>query len=314
MKLSVIVPVYNVEKYLRKCLDSLVNQTLQDIEIIVVNDGSPDNSSQIIKEYAMKYNNICSLEKENGGQASARNMALDVAKGEYIGFVDSDDWVDLEMYEEMYNIAMENQSDIVICNTIDHYKDHEVYHRQSDVGKFRKCGSVCNKIFKRSIIGNMRFPTGMWYEDFCFGIKLLMTTEKIKYTDKHFYHALTREESTMTNNNSEKNLDIIPVMQNIIDYAKEKNIYTSMEYDLEYMVIEHILITSINRVAGQKNDQKKKVIKKLREYVLSQYPNFRSSEAFQEFSKKERIIAVLNSYGLESIVRMLVYLKNKTHI
>ena len=116
IKVSVIVPVYNVENYLVKCLDSLVHQTLKDIEIIVVNDGSPDNSQNIIDTYVKKYpKKIKAFSKKNGGQGSARNYGLKYAKGEYIAFVDSDDYVDLDMFFKMYNKAKEDNSDIVIC-------------------------------------------------------------------------------------------------------------------------------------------------------------------------------------------------------
>ena len=106
-KVSVIIPVYNTEQYLNKCLDSLVNQTLKDIEIILINDGSTDNSQNIIDEYSAKYpDKIKSFIKENGGQATARNLGITKATGEYIGFVDSDDWIELNMYEELYNKAL----------------------------------------------------------------------------------------------------------------------------------------------------------------------------------------------------------------
>ena len=115
IKVSVIVPVYNTEKYLRRCLDSLVNQTLREIEIIIVNDASPDNSIEIMREYERKYKNkvvVIDL-KVNVKQGGARNEGINIAKGEYIGFVDSDDWVDKEMYKELYNKAKENNADIV---------------------------------------------------------------------------------------------------------------------------------------------------------------------------------------------------------
>lgn len=121
IKVSIIVPVWNVEKYLEQCLDSLVNQTLKEIEIIIVNDGSPDNSQAIIDSYVKKYPKLVrSFIKENGGQGSARNFGLSKAKGNYISFVDSDDWLDLNALEEMYNVAIANDSDVVICDMIDH--------------------------------------------------------------------------------------------------------------------------------------------------------------------------------------------------
>lgn len=310
MKVSVIVPVYNVEPYLRKCLDSLVEQTLDDMEILVINDGSPDRSQEIIDEYVKKYpERVFGYEKENGGQGSARNMALEFARGEFIGFVDSDDWVDHTMFETMYKKAISENADVVICNTIDQYADHEVFHRQSDVGKMRKCGSVCNKIFRRSLIGDVRFPAGLWYEDLCFGIKLLMQTDHVSYCEEHFYHAFNRPVSTMNNNNARKNLDMLKVMDEIVVFAKEKGLYEQLSYDLEYMTIEHILITSINRVAEQKNSEKREIINQMRKYVLQHYPNFRKDKAFQEFNKKQQMVAVLNAYGLSCVSRLIFVCK-----
>ena len=114
-KVSVIVPVYKVEKYLEKCLDSLVHQTLESLQIIVVNDGSPDNSQNIIDRYVKEYpNKIFGYIKENGGLGDARNYGMQFADGEYIAFVDSDDWVDEKMFELMYNFAVKNEHQIVI--------------------------------------------------------------------------------------------------------------------------------------------------------------------------------------------------------
>lgn len=119
-KVSVIVPVYNVEAYIRKCLDSIVNQTLADIQIILVNDGSKDSSGDICKEYASKYPNVEYYYQENAGSAAARNRGLNYAKGEYIGFVDSDDWIESAMYEKLYSTAKENQdTDIVMCRVFE---------------------------------------------------------------------------------------------------------------------------------------------------------------------------------------------------
>lgn len=311
MKVSVIVPVYNVEKYLKKCLDSLVNQTLEDIEILIVNDGSPDDSQSIIDEYKKKYPmKIKSFRKENGGLASARNYALDYVQGEYVGFVDSDDWVDLQMFEMMYNNAHDTDADIVLCNTVDHYNNYDVYHKQTEVGKFRKCGSACNKIYRTSFVGKERFPDGLWFEDLAFTIKLLMQTEKIGHCEGHYYHAFNREGSILHNNNSEKNLDIITVIEGIIDFAMEKDLYEKYSYDIEYMILEHILITSINRVAAQRNNKKKETIMKLRQYVLDRYPEFYRDSVFHEFTKNQRIVARLNAKGLEKVSQQLFKLKS----
>ena len=114
VKISVIVPVYNVEKYLSKCLESVLNQTFKDFELIIVNDGSTDNSQGIIDKYSSIDSRVISLLKKNGGQGSARNYGLQYANGEFITFIDSDDWVELTMFEEMYNFAIKNNSDVVV--------------------------------------------------------------------------------------------------------------------------------------------------------------------------------------------------------
>lgn len=115
LKVSVIVPVYNVEKYINRCIDSLINQTFTDLEIILVNDGSLDNSGKICDEYAKKYKNIIVIHKENGGLSSARNAGIEIAKGEYLAFVDSDDYVDNKIYEKLYNEAKKEKADTCLC-------------------------------------------------------------------------------------------------------------------------------------------------------------------------------------------------------
>ena len=111
----IIVPIYNVEKYLRKCIESILNQTLENIEVILINDGSTDNCGKIIDEYEKQDKRVISIHKENGGQSSARNMGLDIAKGKYIGFIDSDDYIDEYMYESLYNAIENSKADICVC-------------------------------------------------------------------------------------------------------------------------------------------------------------------------------------------------------
>ena len=314
MKVSVIVPVYNVEEYLAPCLDSLVKQTLQDIEIIVVNDGSPDNSQEIIDRYVKKYPNLVkAMIKENGGQASARNMALEIAKGEYINFVDSDDWVRIDMYENMYKKAKEEDADIVVCNTTDYYEDYAVYHKPAEfTNKLKQTPSPCNKLFKRSFIGDLRFPEGkMWYEDFTFVTELLMMTDKIARCENDYYQCNCREESTMSNNNSPKNLDMIKALDLIIKFAKDNNLYDRYKEDIDFMIIDHILITTINRVAKQTHPEKERVIEELRGYVENQLPNVKKLKVFKEMPLNRRIVAALNLQGLHNVSKAILSIKAK---
>lgn len=314
MKVSIVVPVYNVKNYLKECMESLINQTLQDIEIIAVDDGSTDGSADILTEYAQKYpQKVVVFHKENGGQASARNLALDMVKGEYVGFVDSDDWVEPTMYDVMYHEAEMNHADIVICDMIDHYPTYEIYHHSSDFeSKFKVTPSACNKLFRKESIGNDKFPHGLWYEDFEFTTKQLMKTEKIASVHQGFYHCHCREVSTMNNNNSEKNLDILQVLDHLQQFTIDNGWEEKYHSAMEYLVIDHVLITSINRVARQTNAGKKSVITEMRNYVKQRYPHFTKGQVYREMSKNRRIIAWLNACGLHNVSKMILDIKEKT--
>ena len=314
-KISVIVPVYNVEKYIDKCLDSLVNQTLEDIEIIMVNDGSPDNSQKIIDKYAKKYpNKVKSYIKENGGQGSARNLGLEHASGKYISFVDSDDWIDKNALEEMYNLANKNNSDIVICDMIDHFlldneEEKQIYHNCTNYESvFRVTPSACNKIFKKEVIGNLRFIPKIWYEDFNFTTKILLNTQNISVISKGFYHCSCGHISTMNNNNSLKNLDMITALDDIIKYSKENK-----KYDrniMSYLIFDHILITTINRVAVQKNKDKKRVLKELLDYCKKNIPNYKKEKFYNTINRNRKLIANLNYNNLWMISKILLKIKS----
>ena len=170
-KLSVIVSVYNTEKYIEKCLDSLLNQTYKNIEIVVINDCSTDNSLRILKKYAKKYDNIKLLEnKENKGLSYSRNIGLDNASGDYIGYIDSDDYIDSDYYEKMMKAIIKEKSDIVITDMKIVYEnhsnpDHITKGCNGDVTtlniiKNGLAASACNKVFKKEIISKYKFSEG----------------------------------------------------------------------------------------------------------------------------------------------------------
>lgn len=310
MKVSVIVPVWNTEKYLKKCLDSLVNQTLKDIEIIVVNDGSPDSSEVIIQKFVKKYPKIFKyIKKDNGGLGSARNMGLTIAQGEFIAFVDSDDWVEALCYEQMYSKAIETKSDIIVCDMVDHFENgltlyHDCTHFKS---VFEKTPSACNKMFRRTIIGNLKFfEDRLWYEDLNFTTKILLKTKKVDVVSKGFYHCNAHEGSIMNNNNSIKNLDIVTCIEDLKKYAQEKNIYDNELFT--YLVFDHILITTIMRVAEQKSKNKKLVIKKLVKYCKENIKDYKNHEFYKNVSRNRKIVAYLNFYSLYFVSSFIIKL------
>ena len=218
VKVSIIVPVYNVEKYLRKCLDSLVNQTLKDIEIICINDGTKDNSVEIIDEYVKKYSNVLLINQENQGLGMARNNAMKYAKGDYIAFVDSDDWIDLDMYEVLYNKAIKTNADIVECDYRMVFEDSTKVKNRTLFGSLHTwkkfpitCGKifdwkyvkddifdglrcmVWNRLYKRSLIfdNNLTFPDGKC-EDYPFSLDAVLSAKSIVYCHKTLYNYLIR--------------------------------------------------------------------------------------------------------------------------
>ncbi len=293
-KVSIIVPVYNVEKYLPRCLDSLVNQTLEDIEIIVVNDGSPDNSQKIINKYVKKYpNKVKSYIKENGGQGSARNLGIKEAKGEYIGFVDSDDFVELDMYEKLYNKAHQNKLDVVICGSYN--VDEITGKKETEIDKiilndqkknaFFGRMAVWNKIYKRNLISDIKFRSKVWYEDLDFTIKVLSKVNSVDYVNEPLYNYLLREGSTMNNSNIERNLEIRLAFDEIKKMSKYRNI-------IEFLAVDHIYISAIVRVinASGSHKLKKEVIKKLIDYIYINFNNFKNNKYLSLLSRSRKIV------------------------
>ena len=315
-KVSVIIPVYNVENYLRKCLNSLVNQTLKDIEIIVVNDGTLDNSQEIIDEYVKKYpKKVVSIIQENGGQGAARNTGLLHAKGEYIGYVDSDDYVEENMYEELYKKAKEEDSDIVICgNNV--VKENYEFLSKEDVDKEFLLGkmAVWNKIYKKNIIvdNKIQFRSKVWYEDLDFTMKVYFSSKKISYVDKPLYNYLLREGSTMNNNNIKRNLELIEAFDSLIDYCKDKKIYNKVKDEIEFLCIYHMYIFDITRVLNTNNNYKAKIaiINKFRDYINSNFPNFKQNKYLYLLPKRRKLIYNLINSKFYCIIMGIFKIKN----
>ena len=249
--ISVIVPVYNVEKYLNRCIDSILNQTFKQIEIILVDDGSTDNSPIICDEYSNKYENIKVIHKKNNRVAAARNDGIKIATGKYIAFVDGDDWIDLDCLEKMYEVAEKNQTDIVICSYVREFKDHAkpkdikldenkiyqgddlaVLHRRI-LGPIKEefrnpesldsIGSACGKLYKREIIlkSGYRFidlkEIGT-AEDTLFNFMLFNEVTKISFIDKCFYHYWKENENSIT---TKYNPNLFNQWKNLFKYMEE---------------------------------------------------------------------------------------------
>lgn len=209
-KISIIVPVYKVEKYLHKCIDSILAQTLIDFELILINDGSPDRCGEICEEYEKSDPRVRVIHKKNGGISSARNAGLDIATGDYIGFVDSDDWIEPDMYEILYNECVKNECEIISCSSIIHYHNKTVVngghpliiHNVKEAMEIMLKGAlydevVWTKLFKRSVLKELRFSVGIIYEDTDFTYKAIHRSKRTACIGVPKYHYIKRENSTM---------------------------------------------------------------------------------------------------------------------
>ena len=251
-KVSVIVPVYNVENYIKKCLASLINQTLKDIEIIIVNDGSTDNSKTIIDDYAKNDNRIIVCEKENGGLSDARNYGLKYATSEYVAFLDSDDYVDTTIYEKMYNEAIEKNADYVECDFYWCYPKKKKldkgfrYTNKKEMFTYARV-VAWNKLIKRSIIKDL-FPVGLHYEDIEFFYKLLPNINKFAFVDEPLIYYIQRENS-ISNKQDYRVGQILNVLNNTIDFYKKNKIYDEYKDEIEYTYSRILLCSSLKRVA-----------------------------------------------------------------
>ena len=238
-KVSIIVPVYNVEKYLRKCIDSLINQTLNDIEIICINDGSTDKSLKILKEYKNKDSRIILLNQENSGQSVARNRGIEIAKGEYLGFVDPDDWIDLDYYEKLYNAASTNDTDIAVGGIIrvTGIKKKKFLNFEKETLtdntklKFELCdvpekSYIWNKIYKTQKLKeiNLKFEEGRIFEDCIFTPQALFFLGKMVTVPNTYYYYLRRNNSTVKQRSQKANADSIYAHKKASEFIKEHNI------------------------------------------------------------------------------------------
>lgn len=303
-KVSIIVPVYNTEKYLDKCLTSLVNQTLQDIEIIIVNDGSTDNSEAIINKFKQNFSDkIISLNKENGGLSDARNFGIPYVRSEYIGFVDSDDYVELDMFEKMYNLAINKNLDLVECNFKWEYpnkikEDCGIdYLTKNDFFLFGRV-MVCNKLFKTSVIKehSIIFPKSLNYEDIEFFYKLFPYISNSCLLPNSFYHYMQRENSII-NRQNKKTADIFIVLNNIINFYKERNLFETYKSELEYLYIRFLLGSSFLRIVKIKDKNlRRELLNKTLDKLYTMFPNWKKNELLQIKTRKNMYYKTINRF------------------
>lgn len=249
--LSVIVPIYNCEQYLSKCVDSIINSTYKNLEIILVDDGSIDNSGVICDEYSKKDNRIKVYHEVNSGPSIARNFGLSkMSGGGYVTFVDSDDWVEPKMYTKLINIANETKLDIVGCATATHHEDGSVTNNYIGIpeGKIKKetvirnilegrhaWGSCYNKIFNKSLFLNNRFPDGIFHlEDYYLITRLFTEANGIYFSQQPMYNYNSREGSLSKKGWYERKIEVLEMSDMICSYLSNQNYNEDLSKSISY--------------------------------------------------------------------------------
>lgn len=308
--LSIIVPVYNVEAYLEKCLSSIFSSTFTDFELIIINDGTKDNSEQIINKYLNIYKDkITYISKENSGLSDTRNIGMNIAKGRYIAFVDSDDYIEPDAYELMINKAMERDFDVVAADVrlvyensdkeeivSSNYKKDMFDKEEIKTSVLVQYPVVWNKIYKKEILEGVSFSKGVCYEDMEFILKLYPKIKSVGVVKKPLYNYLQRENS-ITYTYNEKLYDIINNMTSVINYYKEKGIYNKYKEELEYLYARYAFATFPKRLAkcGSKLKYKEGIeysLSKVKEY----FPCYKKNKYFSKMGLKGLYIKSFNKF------------------
>lgn len=316
IKVSVVVPIYNVEKYLDRCVKSLLNQTLKEIEIILVNDGSPDNSQDIINHYANLYpDKIVPLIKENGGLSDARNYGIPYAKGEYISFVDSDDYVDKTFLEKMYNQAISTKSDIVVCG---YYAVNEItgtykHLQKGNIDIFdnslfdsptllhNNAPYAWNKIYHRSLFekNNILFPKGWIWEDIPTIYPLMACANKITKVDQPLIYYILKREGSITGTYSRKMLQLFQSLELLNNRFKDLGYFEKFYNELLFINMKHILLRFKEFIKYRDYKMKFQFVKNGFDHLNNFFPDWKSNgyyftiydvnKPFRQFRYKSKI-------------------------
>ncbi|MFR8226521.1 MAG: glycosyltransferase family 2 protein [Lachnospirales bacterium] len=253
--ISIIVPVYKVERYLDRCVESIISQTFTELEIILVDDGSPDRSGVMCDEWARKDKRIRVFHKKNGGLSDARNYGLEVATGEYLAFIDSDDWIDNDMMQILYDAIQTYGADIAECSWRCIYQDR-IEEETENTGEYITGNNIfalhgeiqwkyfksiaCNKLYKKEVFRNVRFPVGKLHEDEYTTHLAFYNARRLVYVDLSKYNYDRTREDSITASFCEKNLDVIDALQSRLDFFYEKGL-VEVQQEMENLYFNILL-------------------------------------------------------------------------
>ena len=319
VEISVIIPVYNVEKYLGECLDSITNQTFEDIEIICINNGSTDNSLNVLREYEKIDSRIKVISHETRGLSRARNTGVKMSQGKYIYFIDSDDYLELHGLEKIHSIAEDKNLDLLMFKLVNFDKrtGYEDYHYSDmpflldldkDVFNYMDFKenilnvdvSTCTKFFKRELIENKRFAEEYIFEDNLFNIDYLFDAERIYFLNECLYHRRIRKNS-ITTRASKDYIDIIEIFSRIYKKFKENGIYPEFKEKLFMRMVDALYY----RFTLIKQEYKEYYFEKMKEYFLDQKEEYETDFNLNiiEDYHKNLFTAVLESETPQEFVK-----------
>lgn len=290
MKFSIIVPVYNVEKYLPRCLDSILKQDFDDYEIIAVDDESPDNSIDILQKYQKKSEKLTIVRQKNKGLGGARNTGIKKAKGEYLIFLDSDDYIASNMLKSLNEYLEKDALDILAfdCERVTEegdkietisVRDYQEHYTKLNAKEYLLLEPTsCVKTYKRTLYTdhNIEFPEKLWYEDLATTLKLSVYAKKVGYLKEAFYYYVQQPNSITHSANTKRMMEIVTAYDGIVQFYKENDKFDEFYNELEWNCILHVLYYSAFRLLMSGNNQKK--MKQLYKYSKSIFPRLEENK------------------------------------
>lgn len=316
-EISIIVPVYNVEKYLKKCVDSILNQTFQDFELILVDDGSPDNSGYICDQYAEEDPRIRVIHKENGGLSSARNVGIDISRGKFLSFIDSDDYIDSDMIKILYNDIIENETDISVVGYYDEYgkniknskknrNEKEILSNRQAIEKILEgktlTANVWNKLYKSELFETIRFVDNVIAEDAFIIIDLLLLCRNISVNKNFKYHYVHREESITTKGYSNKDLDTITAWEYNLSLLSDK-LPSLVEQAFSRVCWANFFVLDKLSLKKIKNEEELILYKNIKKFLLENMKHILKSGSFTNNRKISLLVLFLSDKLYSSLVK-----------
>ena len=321
-KASIIVPVYKVEDYLEKCVQSILAQTEADFELILVDDGSPDRCGAMCDRFAQTDARIRVIHQENQGQGVARNSGIQAASGDWLLLVDSDDWIEPQLLEKTLEAGVRSQADIVVfqLRTVDESgREVSIFREalptdrpldpQRDKFLLLSTPSPWNKLYRRSFFldTGLAYPPRVWYEDLRTTPKIIAKARRIVVIDEIGYNYLLRDGSTMRNSNLERNREIIAALEDLRSWFDQQGLLELYRDELEFLALDHVYLTASVRVLRE--NPKHPVLREFAAYINQNFPHYRDNPYRKtQLPRKRQLVLKLVEWRLYSLTKLLFQL------